>query len=79
MFQDIQQLSDILPVRGFYIALLHHSVMQGGVNLFMSQQLLHLFDGHSFVNGGCSHPGFFRGQRMNCYKVLNGEEYQKIY
>jgi hypothetical protein len=26
MFQDIQQLSDILPVRGFYIALLHHTL-----------------------------------------------------
>ena len=30
MFQDIQQLSDILSVRGFHIALLHHGVMKGG-------------------------------------------------
>ena len=54
-------------MRGFHIALLHHSVMKGGVNLFMSQQFLHLFDRHPFVNGGCGHgpPEFMRVNVMN--------------
>ena len=37
MFHPIQLLSDILPVSGLYVALLHHGVMKGGVNLLMPQ------------------------------------------
>ena len=44
MFHPIQLLSDILPVSGLYVALLHHGVMKGGVNLLMSQKPLRLFD-----------------------------------
>ena len=44
MFHHIQLLSDILPVSGSYVALLHHGVMKGGVNLLMSQKPLRLFD-----------------------------------
>ena len=67
MFQGIKQLSNILPVSGFHIALFHHGVMQGSVNLFMSQQPLHLLDRPSFVNGGCGHdpPEFMRVYVMN--------------
>ncbi len=67
MFHHIQLLSDILPVRGFHVALFHHSVMKGGVNLFMPKQPLHLFDRHSFVNGGCGHgpPEFVWVHVMN--------------
>ena len=67
MFHHIQLLSDILPVSGLYVALLHHGVMKGGVNLLISQKPLHLFDRHSFVNGGCGHspPEFIRVHIMN--------------
>ena len=43
MLHHIQLLSDILPVSGLYVALLHHGVMKGGINLLMSQNSLYSF------------------------------------
>ena len=62
MFQHIQLLSDILPVRGFHIALLHHGVMKGGIDLLMTQKPLYLLNRHSFVDcRGCHGPPEFVG------------------
>ena len=38
-------------MRGLYIALVHHGVVHGGVYSRMAEELLHLLDGHTFVDG----------------------------
>ena len=38
-------------MRGLYVALVHHGVVHGGVYFRMTEQPLHLFDGHTFVDG----------------------------
>ena len=45
-------------MRCLYIALVHHSVVHSGFDLGVTQQSLHLFDGHTFVD--C-----VRGQRAS--------------
>ena len=37
-----------------YIVLADHGVLHCGVNFGMSEELLHLFDGHSFIDGAGS-------------------------
>lgn len=51
-----------------HISLIHHSIVQRGVNLHMSQHLLHLFYRHTLVNSHCCQsPTEF--VRMNLVKV----------
>lgn len=38
----------------FYIGLIDHSVAQGGINLDMTEQPLHLLYRHPFINSHCS-------------------------
>ncbi len=42
-------------MRRLYIVLIHNSVVHGGVDLGVTEDLLDLFDGHSFVDGAGSH------------------------
>ena len=45
-------------MRCLYIALVHHSVVHSGLDFGVTQQFLHLLDGHAFVD--C-----VRGQRAS--------------
>lgn len=40
----------IFPVSHFHIILIDHRIVQGGVNLDVTEQPLYLLYGHSFVN-----------------------------
>ena len=42
-------------MRLLYIALIHHGIVHGRINLGMPQQNLHLLDGHPLVNGQGGH------------------------
>ena len=43
-----------LPVRYLYFILIHHGILQRGIDALMAKELLDLFDGHALVNGhGC--------------------------
>ena len=45
---------------GFHIALFHHCVMKGGIDLLMPQKPLYLLNRHSFVDcRGCHGPPEF--------------------
>ena len=46
-------LIDEFAVREFNIVLIHHSIVHGGVNLDMTEQPLHLFHRHTFVDSHC--------------------------
>ena len=40
-------------MRCFHIVLVHHGIVHGGVYFRMTEEFLHLLDGHSFSNGIC--------------------------
>ena len=44
-------LADVFVVRYFHIVLVHHRVLQRGVQALVTEQVLHLFNGHAFVDG----------------------------
>ena len=36
-----------------YIILINNGIMQCGINAYMTEQSLHLFDWHTFIDGHC--------------------------
>ena len=40
-------------MREFDIGLIHHSITHGGINLYMTEQFLHLLHRHPFINSHC--------------------------
>ena len=47
--------SNVLTMGFFYVALVYDGVLHRGINLGMSEELLYLFYGHSFVDGAGGH------------------------
>lgn len=50
-----KQLSKVLPMRKFHIFLIYQGILQGCLNLTMSENLLNLLNRHSLINSFCSH------------------------
>ena len=47
-------------MRNLYVILIHHRVLQRGVNALVAEELLHLLNRHALVNGhGCQRPAEF--------------------
>ena len=40
----------VFSVGGFYVVLTDHGVLEGGVDLGMSEEMLNLLNGHSLIN-----------------------------
>ena len=52
--RDLKFSGYIFLVGHLHILLINHGILHGGVYLRMTQQPLHLFDGHSLINGSGS-------------------------
>ena len=46
-------LANEFTVGHLNIGLVDHRVLEGGVKTLMTEQMLNLLDGHTFVNGHC--------------------------
>ncbi len=51
-------------MRQFDVILVHHSVLQGGIEALVAEQMLHLLDRHTFVN---SHGGQCTAELVRVY------------
>lgn len=63
--RDWLKSGDIFLVGNFYVFLVNHGILHGGIDLGMAQKSLHLFNGHALVNGSRSQgPPEFMGMYL---------------
>ena len=53
MIESIHTLANEFTVRHLDIGLVDHRVLEGGVKTLMTEQMLYLLDGHTFIDGHC--------------------------
>ena len=53
MIESSHTLANEFSVGHLHIGLVDHRVLEGGVKTLMTEQVLHLLDGHTFVDSHC--------------------------